>query len=185
MCAYKPLIVIIVLVSTDININLKCCCCMLFNDGRVLQLWSETVAVRRRMIYDSHMITGDECDPNFLTFVLRLRENPGKISTRKLTRSGIEPGPAAWEVTMLPLDHSGGLLKCGYSTADTPQKSNMTNIPFKTVYCIRPVLSLWFDYNYTSRQCSGLYTNNMFRTASSAQGVNHTMFTNNGISVSS
>ena len=25
--------------------------CLLFNDGHVLQLWSETVAVRRRMIY--------------------------------------------------------------------------------------------------------------------------------------
>ena len=41
------------------------------------------------------MITGDECSPNFLAFVLRLRENPGKISTRKLTRPGIEPESAA------------------------------------------------------------------------------------------
>ena len=47
---------------------------------------SETIAVRRWMIglymiwmkYGGHMITGDECGPNFLTFVLRLRENPGK-----------------------------------------------------------------------------------------------------------
>ena len=71
--------------------------------------------VRKRMIgymvwviYDGHMITVDECGPNFLKFVLRLRENPGKTSTRKLTRPWMEPGPAAWEVTMLPLDHSGG-----------------------------------------------------------------------------
>ena len=27
------------------------CCCLLFNDSHVLQLWSETVAVRRLMIY--------------------------------------------------------------------------------------------------------------------------------------
>ena len=50
----------------------------LFNDGRVLQLRSESVAVRRRMIYDGHMIAEDECGLNFLTFVLRLRENPLK-----------------------------------------------------------------------------------------------------------
>ena len=30
------------------------------------------------MIYNGHMITGDECDPNFLTFVLWLSEKPGK-----------------------------------------------------------------------------------------------------------
>ena len=30
------------------------------------------------MTYDGHMITGEECGPNFLTFVLRLRENPGR-----------------------------------------------------------------------------------------------------------
>ena len=39
---------------------------LLFNDGHVLQLWSETVAVRRQMnmvwmIYDGYMKTGDEC----------------------------------------------------------------------------------------------------------------------------
>ena len=44
--------------------------------------------------------------PNFLTFVLRLREKSGKTSTRKLTRPGIEPGPAAWEV-----HHSSGRIK--------------------------------------------------------------------------
>ena len=67
------------------------------------------------MIYDSYMISGDECGVYFPTFVLRLRENPGKTSTRKLTWPGIEPGPAAWEVTMLllGLDHSGGLFYPG------------------------------------------------------------------------
>ena len=40
-----------------------------------------------------HVITRDECGPNFLTFVIRRRENPGKNSTRKLTRPGIGPGP--------------------------------------------------------------------------------------------
>ena len=54
------------------------------------------------------MITGDKCGPNFLIFVLRLRENPWKTSTRKLIRPGIELGPAAWEVKTLPLDYSGG-----------------------------------------------------------------------------
>ena len=32
---------------------------------------------------------------------LKLKETPEKISTKKLTRPGIEPRPAAWEVTML------------------------------------------------------------------------------------
>ena len=44
------------------------------------------------------MIPGDECGPNFLTFVLQLSKNPGKTSTSKLTRPGIQPGPAALEV---------------------------------------------------------------------------------------
>ena len=35
-----------------------------------------SVAVRRRMITDGRMIIGDECDPNLLTFVLQLWENP-------------------------------------------------------------------------------------------------------------
>ena len=38
------------------------------------------------------------------------RKTPQRTSTPKLTRPGIEPGPAAWEVTMLSLYHSGGLL---------------------------------------------------------------------------
>ena len=60
------------------------------------------------MIYDGHMITVDECGPNFLIFVLRLREIPGKPSTRKLTRPGIERGPAA----ILLLDHNGLPWQC-------------------------------------------------------------------------
>ena len=53
----------------------------LFNDGHVLQLRVETVAIRRRMNmisddYDGQMMPGDECGPNFLTFVLQLRKNP-------------------------------------------------------------------------------------------------------------
>ena len=55
----------------------------LFNDGYILQLRSETVAVRRRMNmisedYDGQMIPGNECDTNFLTFVLQLSKNLGK-----------------------------------------------------------------------------------------------------------
>ena len=79
--------------------------CLLFNDGHVLQLWSETVAVCTRM-NDDHIITGDECGPNLSYDWGKI---PEKISTRKLTRPSIEPGPAAWEVTMLPLDHNDGL----------------------------------------------------------------------------
>ena len=43
--------------------------------------------------YDGQMISLEECGLNFLTFLLRLSKKPGKKSTKKLTRSGIEPGP--------------------------------------------------------------------------------------------
>ena len=81
---------------------------ILFNDGPVLHLRSETVAIcswMNMVLDDGQMIPRDKGGLNFLTFVLQLR----KTSTRKLTRSGIELGPAGWEATILPLDHSGGL----------------------------------------------------------------------------
>ena len=46
---------------------------------------------RRRpvwMIYDDHMITGDECGPGFLAFVLHLRENPGKNHNQETDPTG-------------------------------------------------------------------------------------------------
>ena len=43
----------------------------------------------------------------FLTFVLQLRKPRKKPQSEKLTRQGIEPGPAESEATMSPLDHSG------------------------------------------------------------------------------
>ena len=63
------------------------------------------------IIYYVHMITGDECGQTFLIFVLRLRENSGKNLNQEIHQPGIEPGPAAWEVTMLPIDHSGARVK--------------------------------------------------------------------------
>ena len=38
-------------------------------------------------------------------------KNPENISNRKLSRPEIEPGPARWNTTTLPLDHSGDLLQ--------------------------------------------------------------------------
>ena len=57
-----------------------------------------TVAVSRRMNivsedYNGKGIPGDECGLNFQT-CLTVEENPGKTSIKKLTRLGIEPGPA-------------------------------------------------------------------------------------------
>ena len=43
-------------------------------------------------IYDGHMITVDECGPNFLTFVFAVEGKPRKNSTRKLALLGIEHG---------------------------------------------------------------------------------------------
>ena len=56
----------------------------LFTRGHVLHLGSETVAVLRRMnmmwmINDVLTIHGDECGPNFLTFVSQLRKTAEKL----------------------------------------------------------------------------------------------------------
>ena len=40
------------------------------------------------MIYGDHMITGDEFGPNFLTFALRLRENPEKNLKQETSPTG-------------------------------------------------------------------------------------------------
>ena len=88
--------------------NRLCCCCLLFNDGNVLQICSDTVAIRRRMIYDGHVITDDEYGSNFLRFVLRLRKNPGKNLNEEIDPTGdrtrahrvrsndITPRPQRW-----------------------------------------------------------------------------------------
>ena len=62
---------------------------ILFNYGHILQLRSETVAIRRRMnmisgVYDAEIIPGDECDPNFLTFVCMYS---GRFRARQHLRS--------------------------------------------------------------------------------------------------
>ena len=55
----------------------------------------------------------EKCGLNILTFVLQLRETPGKTSTKKLTRPEFEPGLAECEATTLPLDNSGGhVMRC-------------------------------------------------------------------------
>ena len=97
--------------------NVCCCCycycCFLLNDDHVLQIWLETVAVRRQMVYVLNDIwlsyNRERKWPKFPEIYLRVEgKTPEKTSTRKLTRPGIEPGPTAWEVMMLPLHHSGG-----------------------------------------------------------------------------
>ena len=71
------------------------CYCLLFNDGHVVyysygQGLSPSIEgwYMIWVIYDGYIRTGSEYGPNFLTFVLRLRENPGKTSIRKLTQIG-------------------------------------------------------------------------------------------------
>ena len=80
--------------------------CLLINeDGQVLQLWSETFAVRKKddnmvwMIYYSHAITGDECG-----ICLRTEEKHRKNLNQEIEpmRWGFEPGPAAWDVRCYP-----------------------------------------------------------------------------------
>ena len=42
--------------------------------------------------YDGQMISGDECGLNVMTFVLELRENPGKTQPGNLPDRGLKPG---------------------------------------------------------------------------------------------
>ena len=61
------------------------------------------------IINDGHIIHGDECSLNFLTLILHSwGKTPEKISTRKMTRPGIELGPAGQEKTMLHPGRSYG-----------------------------------------------------------------------------
>ena len=56
------------------------------------------------------MISGDGWGLRFLDMCLRVEGKPRKSQPGKLTLSGIEPGAAGWEATMLLLDHSDGLV---------------------------------------------------------------------------
>ena len=125
-----------------------CCCLLLFNDGYVLQLRSETVAVRRRMIYGGHMITGDECGPSFLTCVFRLSEKPRKNLNREIDPTGIEPW-ARWvrgnDVTPRPQPWSGVLGQTGSNSSrkiSTTQRyknwfHSMTNVSIPEVNLLK------------------------------------------------
>ena len=69
----------------------------LYNDGHLLHLRPETVAVRRLMNmvsndYDGQMIPGTNV-------VLELRKNPEQTSTRKLIRPENGTGSSAWQET--------------------------------------------------------------------------------------
>ena len=71
--------------------------CPPLKDRPVRHLKPDTVAVSKQMnmvlmTNNDHMIPRNEFGLIFLAFVLRLRENPGKTSSRKLTRLEIEPG---------------------------------------------------------------------------------------------
>ena len=79
----------------------------------ILHVRSETdaVGIQINMIFGWLWWPNDprgKCGPNFMSFAYNWRKTPEKTSSRKLTRPGIEPGPDAWEASMLPLDHSGG-----------------------------------------------------------------------------
>ena len=65
-----------------------CLLLFLFNDGHVLQLRTVDGWYVGWMIYGGHMITGDECGPELLTFILWLRENPGKNLNQKIDSTG-------------------------------------------------------------------------------------------------
>ena len=74
------------------------------------------------MIYGGHMITGANVAQIFWHLSYSWGKTPEKTSNRKLTQQGMEPGPAAWEATILTLDQSCGherklLYKCTSSSS--------------------------------------------------------------------
>ena len=54
-------------------------------------------------------IRDPESQSPFTPFLLQLSKAPENLNQKKLTWPGIEPRPARWEATMLPLNHSSGL----------------------------------------------------------------------------
>ena len=86
---------------------------LLFKDGHLIHLRSETVVDTRRINVSGCWMM-DIWYPvrmglNFLIFVLQLRKSPKKYPTRKLSRPGIELWTqlAGWEASALPPSHSG------------------------------------------------------------------------------
>ena len=67
---------------------------------------SQVIGARNEMMmddYDGQMIFGDLVGLKFPDIRLTGKENPEKTHPGNLSRPGIEPGPAAWQVRMLPL----------------------------------------------------------------------------------
>ena len=58
--------------------------------------------------YDGQMIAEDERGPNLLTFIIQLRENPGKNLNQETGRTGHRTRECCVRGNDLPLDHSGG-----------------------------------------------------------------------------
>ena len=59
------------------------------------------------MIYGVLMLTGDECGPNFLTFVLRLRGKPRKNLNLEIDPAGDQTRARYVRGNGVPIDHSG------------------------------------------------------------------------------
>ena len=75
------------------------------SDDDVLQLRAETAAVRKLMnmvwmIYDGHMIPGDECGLHFLTFDLNQEIDPtgDRTRVRRVRSNAVNPRPQRWSV---------------------------------------------------------------------------------------
>ena len=58
------------------------------------------------------MISGDGRGLSFPDICLTVEEKTRKnLNQEKLNRPGIEPGPGRWETMVLPLDHSGAVVR--------------------------------------------------------------------------
>ena len=77
-------------------------------------------------------------------------KTPEKPQPGKLTRSGIEPGPAGWETTMLPLDHSCDLEFWNFIYVHpwtTCKIKKYWNLRWLTKLFLKPRLSYVIRYN--------------------------------------
>ena len=97
--------------GSSLNQSCLICCCLLFKVGHVLQLWSETVAVRRRIIYVMDDIwwpydNRGRMWPKFPDICLTVEEKPRRKNlNQEIDRTWIEPVSSTCKATVLPLDH--------------------------------------------------------------------------------
>ena len=121
--------------------------------------------------------------PEFHGICLTVEENPGRNLNQEIDPMGDRTRARCLRSN----DVTSRLQRWSIWNVNTEELTLLGKIKwllwlFKTVYCIRHIRSVGFDYTSTSRKCLVLYTNITSRTSFSAQEVKDTMIANSEIS---